>query len=452
MSDRHTVTTGLPKAKFRVAIIGGGPGGIALAASLSKFNDPEHPVVVDLYESQPEIATVGAGITIWPRTRALLNELGIMHHFQGELNAQVQAGQGGKGVMLRKSDDTHGYPIYHMPTPANPMMLHRSDFLRAIQNEVPPPPQCTIHTSKRLASLKQNNTDGTVTLTFSDNSTSTADVVVGADGIRSVVRNYVLSEGEHTEPSWPGVIAYRAMVPSSVLQAHNIGEHHPVRKLAHIYCGVGKHFVTYPIRRGALINVVAFVTLPDSDGKHFDGKWVRDVPVDEVRKAFSGWEPDVEKVLECIETPSAWAVHIISDVPRCAAGRVAILGDAMHATRPHFGAGAGQAMEDAYVLARLLTHPLSTRSTLPQALRTYNWSRLDFSIDLVHKTNQAGSLYEFTGVPLPSGPDDSKTLERWRQDVYGLWHFQFDEHGAEDFWRDAEAHLKSLHQIKRAAL
>lgn len=77
---------------------GGGPGGIGLAVALGKFNDPKNPVLVDLYESQPEIATVGAGITIWPRTRALLHELGIMQHFQGELNAHVQAGQGGKGM------------------------------------------------------------------------------------------------------------------------------------------------------------------------------------------------------------------------------------------------------------------------------------------------------------------------------------------------------------------
>ena len=79
---------------------GGGPGGIALAVSISKFNNEKSPVLVDLYESQPEIATVGAGITIWPRTRALLSELGIMPHFQGELNAQVEAGQGGKGMLL----------------------------------------------------------------------------------------------------------------------------------------------------------------------------------------------------------------------------------------------------------------------------------------------------------------------------------------------------------------
>ncbi|KZV60918.1 FAD/NAD(P)-binding domain-containing protein [Peniophora sp. CONT] len=453
MSSQSAAGPDLPlQPKFRVAIVGGGPGGLALAISISKFSHPKAPIVVDLYEAQPEIGTVGAGITIWPRTRALLNELGVMAHFKGELNAQVEPGKAGKGVMLRKSNERQGYPIYHMPTPSNPMMLHRSDFLHALQNEMPAAPQCTTYTSKRLISLTHDKLDGSVTLHFSDGSTSTADVVIGADGIRSAVRASMLSEDERIEPEWPGVIAYRAMIPSETLESHSIGRDHPVRNTAHIYCGIGKHFVTYPIRRGDFVNVVAFVTLPNS-GKRFEGKWVRDVPVEEVREAFAGWEPDVENVLQCVETTSAWAVHIVYGAPRCASGRVAILGDAMHATRPHFGAGAGQAMEDAYVLARLLTHPSTTRSTLPQALQAYNRSRLDFSTELVHKTNHVGSLYEFTGVPVPSGAHDHDILEKWRKEVYELWQFQMDEHGAEGFWRDAETYLQAfLSATRRAAL
>ena len=101
-------------------------------------------------------------------------------------------------------------------------------------------------------------------------------------------------------------------------------------------------------------------------------------------------------------------------------------------------------MEDAYVLARLFTHPLTTRSTLPQALQAYNSSRLDFSNDIVRKTNRVGSLYEFTDVPIPAGPHDIKALESWRREVYDLWQFQMDENGADDFWRDAEAYFKGF--------
>lgn len=124
----------------------------------------------------------------------------------------------------------------------------------------------------------------------------------------------------------------------------------------------------------------------------------------------------------------------------------------MHATRPHFGAGAGQALEDAYVLARLLIHSSTTRSTLPQALQAYDLSRLHFSTELVRKTNRMGSLYEFTGVPIPSGSHDEEILETWRKEVYELWQFQMDEHGAEDFWRDAEVYLQDLVKRNKAAL
>lgn len=101
-------------------------------------------------------------------------------------------------------------------------------------------------------------------------------------------------------------------------------------------------------------------------------------------------------------------------------------------------------MEDAYVLARLLTHPSTTRSTLPQVLQAYSRSRLDFSTDIVHKTDHVGKLYEFIGVPAPSGPHDYETMEKWRREVHDLWQFQMDENGFKDFWRDAGTYLQEV--------
>lgn len=115
----------------------------------------------------------------------------------------------------------------------------------------------------------------------------------------------------------------------------------------------------------------------------------------------------------------------------------------MHAFEPHFGAGAGQAMEDAYVLARLLTHPLTTRAALPQTLQVYNQSRLAFSTDVVRKTRLCDKLYEFTEGLIPSGPEDTDSIENWSREVHSLWQFQLDEHGAEDFWKDAEKYLQN---------
>ena len=110
---------------------------MALSMAINKFNNPKAPVIVDVYESQTAIGTVGAGISVWPRTRALLTHLDLMKHFQGELNAQnaqnvgENVGRGarlpfqsildrlwlrhGAGFLYTKSDQPQGFPIYHMP-------------------------------------------------------------------------------------------------------------------------------------------------------------------------------------------------------------------------------------------------------------------------------------------------------------------------------------------------
>ena len=113
------------------------------------------------------------------------------------------------------------------------MLLHRSDFLRALHTEVAPPPLCNIHTSKRLVSLTQDSVGGTVTLHFADGSSAYADACIGADGVRSAVRANMFSDEERVEPEWPGVIAYRTLVPKEVLDANGITADHDVRTLAH---------------------------------------------------------------------------------------------------------------------------------------------------------------------------------------------------------------------------
>ena len=99
-------------------------------------------------------------------------------------------------------------------------------------------------------------------------------------------------------------------------------------------------------------------------------------------------------------------------------------------------------MEDAYILARLLTHPLTTRATLSRALQAYNQSRLAFSTDLVLRTRRCDQVYEFNEGQVPSGPQDAEGIANWSREVHRLWQFQMDEHGAENFWQDAEKYLQ----------
>ena len=109
--------------------------------------------------------------------------------------------------------------------PANPLLVHRSTFIHAIEKELPSAPLCTFHPCKRLSSLTQNEEDGLVTLYFADGTTATADVVIGADGIRSAVRANMFSDEERVEPKWSGVTAYRALVTREALEAKGMGDH-----------------------------------------------------------------------------------------------------------------------------------------------------------------------------------------------------------------------------------
>ncbi|KZV87000.1 hypothetical protein EXIGLDRAFT_621204, partial [Exidia glandulosa HHB12029] len=155
-----------------------------------------------------------------------------------------------------------------------------------------------------------------------------------------------------------------------------------------------------------------------------------------------------------------WAIHIMLDMPCATIGRAAIIGDALHAAETHFGSGAGQAMEDAYVLGRLLTHPSITRENIPQALTAYERVRLGPSTALVARTRYMSELYEFLDENnLPDGrhavmreTDDAATgvrdegddwTTRWGKTVTKQWVWQWDG-TPETWWKEAETELNKL--------
>ncbi|EIM91630.1 FAD/NAD-P-binding domain-containing protein [Stereum hirsutum FP-91666 SS1] len=413
--------------KLRVAICGGGPGGLTLAVALSKFNNPTSPLSIDLYESQPEVATVGAGISIWPRTQTILRGLDIMDALKGEFG-----GEGDTGFKFRKSDEPDGgYHFYTFEHPVNPLFVHRSALLKPLELALSSSPICTIHTSKKLVSYSylslssssHGNTNGPITLHFADDTTAETDILIGADGVRSSVRRGMfghiysraslesgLSEEnlklkKAVEPRWSGTVAYRALITKDRFDCqlksteNEGGEKRMWRTTPVNYSGKEKvhtsieyfyylHFIVYPISRGTLLNIVAFVTVPSAFSArqpYPDKSWVKDVSVQELKDVFDGFEDEVGELIQAIDKVSKWAIHMHGDMPRYVneQGNVAILGDAAHAMETHLGAGAGQAMEDAYLLSRILTHPLTTISTLPTALKIYEHIRLPFANEIV---------------------------------------------------------------------
>ncbi|TFK47691.1 FAD/NAD(P)-binding domain-containing protein [Heliocybe sulcata] len=397
--------------KFHVAIVGGGIAGLVLAIALSKCPEVE----IHIYEAAHQYSEIGAGIGFWPRVWKIMRYLGLDRdlalvsaaHATEDDETDVQL------FTLRKSDQPEGLDYYKIHGRGTAVMLHRADFQKTVLKNMPS--SCTTHFAKRLVALEEpSNLDEPVVLHFQDGSTVSCDVVFGADGIKSAVReavfnnkiNTAIAQGdleraarltEQAHPMWTGSVAYRAVIPTEVLLKRAPGFNLQSHRCPTIYCGKNKHLVVYAVSQGKGVNVVAFCSRPELEGTPFEGPMVAIVPQAELLAAFIDFEKDARDLLLCIENPSRWAIHAMRPLESYISdtGRVALIGDAAHAMTPHQGSGAGQAIEDAYILSSLLSHPECTRETLPEALRIYEEIRRPFSQGVLEDSRKGGLMYEF---------------------------------------------------------
>ncbi|KAL5526162.1 hypothetical protein ACEPAG_7500 [Sanghuangporus baumii] len=444
---------------LRVAIIslrGGGIGGLALATFLSTSISSQHKrLTVDIYEAAPSLTELGAGVGIWLRTWRILEAVASGALAQ-DLKAVAPPGRDfGDGLRkafeFRRGDlSPKGKSFYTMEVPFGVLTLHRADFQRVLAQYAIPPAKP--HFGKRIVGYEyadENDRESEIVLRFSDGSTTRTDVLVGADGIRSVVRRDVIcrlvkcgvlqldpcsysivsNDDDHVrkldqdalisdlvEPIWSGTIVYRNLIKLEKLEERF--PDHRAGKGPVVYFGKNQHVIAFPITSGGgsaaasdsnstvkadstqtqMINLVAFVSDPAREGTRLPpGKpWVRPASREEVLEKFGGWEDEVLALLELAEKPLAWAIHTVKALPRYsdADGRVVLLGDAAHAMTPHQGAGGGQAIEDAYVLASLLTHPRLTRHNLANAFKSYDAVRVPISQRVTETSRANGMMYE----------------------------------------------------------
>ncbi|KAF4577356.1 hypothetical protein EYR40_009285 [Pleurotus pulmonarius] len=410
-------------AKFKVAICGGGIGGLACAVMLSKYPN----IDVEIYEAAAEFSEVGAGIGVWPRVWRILEKLGLSEDFS-RVTALKPTYEDSDAFVFRKSDQAEGVDFYKLITKGSFLRYHRPDVLQVLVAHLPP--RFPIHYSTRLESYYED-ASGHVHLTFMDGSTAGCDLLIGSDGIKSAVRRSMLTQKamkaaakgnskdaeqtlESIEPRWTGIVAYRALVPSAKLKAYR--DAHPEQdirvpeenSIPRMYMGRNVNVVVYPISSGRLINVGAFHAREDLAGTQFPGPWVTNVDTEELLEAHSHWEPELQAILKCVDRPSRWAIHASKPLPTWVSGHVALLGDAAHAMSPQQASGAGQAIEDAYVLCSLLGHHLTVASTIPRALSIYDEIRRPIAMEVAERSLINGRLF---GLQLP-GLDADKDADR----------------------------------------
>ncbi|THG99501.1 hypothetical protein EW145_g7256 [Phellinidium pouzarii] len=403
--------------RINLAISGGGIGGLTLAVVLNKYCNDVH---IDLYESASQFTQIGAGVSVWKRAWFIMQSLGL------DISL-------GKMAVQPPVDDPNGA-----------ISLHRVDILKVLTDNLPPSQAFQAHFSKRLISYEQG--PDSVTLLFSDGASTQADVLVGADGIKSATRmtmykKLTTSAEEHgmdkagdlrkfVQASWTGMYAYRALIKTESLLRENPG--HQAASTPLIYFGKHKRIISFPISQGRLVNFIAYVTGPGRDGNELGGPSVTDVTKQEMIDHYQGWEPEVQALLNCVDKPSKWAISHLQGLPCYVDGRVALLGDSAHAITPHLGAGAGQAIEvnilrnkqlracllahydglkDAFVLGQLLAQLLVTRTNLSFALKVYDAVRRPLGNAMVDRSREAGYLYEFS--ELPESIDELKWEVHW---------------------------------------
>lgn len=317
--------------KPTIAIVGAGMGGLAAAGTLRLAG-----MNVQVYEQAPQFERIGAGIQMMPNSMKVLRRIGIEDRLR-RVSFQPYS-------HLNREWDT-GKVIRELPMPeslfgAPYLCMHRADLHEALASVVP---DGIVHLNKKLAGLDQQG--GQVTLTFADGTRAQADAVVGADGVHSVVRDIII--GPDT-PLHKGRIAYRAVFPSALLKDPDV-----VGRSRTKWWGLDRHIVIYYTTADR--SQVYFVTsVPEPAEWLTRESWSAKGDVQELRKAYEGFHPEVRAVLDACPDCHKWAILEREPLPRWSDGRVVLLGDACHPMTPYMAQGAATSIEDAAILARCL--------------------------------------------------------------------------------------------------
>ena len=323
----------------RIAIIGAGMGGLATAAALRCFG-----LRARVYEQSERFARIGAGIQMSPNAMRALRGLGLEEQlrrlsFQPRTwnNREWDTGAVKYELPLGQiAEDRFGAPY---------LQMHRGDLHKALLSAVPDE---DIELDKRLSGV--TSASGGLTLSFADDTSAEADLVIGADGVHSQVREILLGA---ERPTPTGRVAYRATFPAALLNA-------PVGECTK-WWGPDRHIVIYYVT--AARDEVYFVTsLPDPAWAH--ESWSATGDMDVVREAFTGFHDEVGDVLRACPRVHRWAILDRQPLENWYDGSMVLLGDAAHPMTPYMAQGAAMAIKDGIILARALDRSTDLEPTL----------------------------------------------------------------------------------------
>lgn len=416
-----------------IAIAGGGIAGVCLALGMLEH---ARDVRIHIYEAAPKFQEVGAGVSfginaqraLWklcPRAGAAYADMATSNADFAVENAAADAQGMQKGSYVRlvmgmdhatNPDYKAGRAVCEVFCEGGFSSVHRASFLDRMVRLLPEHIQEHCASFGRRVIGVEDVQDGPhggstgVRLLFADGGTALADAVVGCDGIKSYVRRDLLGCSHAAHPTFTGKFAYRGLIPMDRAVAV-LGE--KLARNAHHHIGYGGHVLTFPIDHGNTLNVVAFRTKHNRQWQ--SDEWVKPATNLGMQRDFQYWGREIQAILQLMERCDQWALF---DQPPASTyhrqGRICLIGDAAHASTPHQGAGAGMALEDAYVLSCLIGQVRETKD-LQRAFGQYEAVRKQRTQSLVQSSREQAALYDLEAQGV--GDDVQKIAEilphRW---------------------------------------
>ncbi|PVH83254.1 FAD/NAD(P)-binding domain-containing protein [Cadophora sp. DSE1049] len=417
-----------------IAIIGGGLAGLTLSIGLTRQGIPHK-----IYEAAVAFSEIGAGISLGP------NSITALELIDPRIRDALK-----KCITYNEGIDGSSKPAR--------ACVHRAKFLNEFVKLVP---SSMTEFGKSLVSICEAACSSQLCLTFADGSTSQASAVIACDGIRSVARQqYVLAGIEDQRicrPAFTNDFVYRGMFPRAKFL--EISSNAIDAGKGTVFCGQNSYVIAYPVDKGELINVVAakHIKSPSADtlAQH-ESNWTQAVTKEEMLADFENWGAPLKNILSHIERPERWALYDHLPAPTYVKGRVALMGDAAHATTPHQGQGAGMGFEDSFILSSILgemlneSEPNSVKSDseMPEdqirnakieaCFRAYDEVRRKRTQEVTRTSREAMQIWGFSGDGI------GRDLEKMKKSLDGRMKWMWEVDLVSEVKRGVELVRKNL--------